>query len=77
MKILYDIIYGGGLVIKSCPTLVTPWLLCPWDSPGKNTRVGCYFLLQGLFLTQESILGLQHCGQILYQPNYKGSPYME
>ena len=22
-------------------------LLCPWDSPGKNTGVGCYFLLQG------------------------------
>ena len=21
-------------------------LLCPWDSPGKNTEVGCYFLLQ-------------------------------
>ena len=21
-------------------------LLCPWDSPGKNTRVGCHFLLQ-------------------------------
>ena len=22
-------------------------LLCSWDSPGKNTRVGCHFLLQG------------------------------
>ena len=22
-------------------------LLCPWDSPGKNTGVGCHFLLQG------------------------------
>ena len=22
-------------------------LLCPWDSPGKNTEVGCHFLLQG------------------------------
>ena len=27
-------------------------LPCPWDSPGKNTRVGCHFLLQGIFLTQ-------------------------
>ena len=27
-------------------------LLCPWDSPGKNTRVGCSFLLQGIFPTQ-------------------------
>ena len=22
------------------------WLLCPWDSPGKDTGVGCHFLLQ-------------------------------
>ena len=28
-------------------------LLCPWDSPGKNTGVGCHFLLQGIFQTQE------------------------
>ena len=25
--------------------------LCPWDSPGKNTGVGCCALLQGIFLT--------------------------
>ena len=24
-------------------------LLCPWDYPGKNTGVGCRFLLQGIF----------------------------
>ena len=29
-------------------------LLCPWDFPGKNTGVGCHFLLWGLFLTQGS-----------------------
>ena len=29
-------------------------LLCPWNSPGKNTGVGCHFLLQGIFLTQGS-----------------------
>ena len=28
-------------------------LLCPWDSPGKNTGVGCHALFQGIFLTQE------------------------
>ena len=33
-------------------------LLCPWDSPGKNTGVGCHFLLQGIFLTQELNLHL-------------------
>ena len=35
-------------------------LLCPWDSPGKNAGVGCHFLLQGIFLTQGSNLGLLH-----------------
>ena len=29
-------------------------LLCPWDSPGKNTGVGCHFLLQGMFQIQGS-----------------------
>ena len=31
--------------------------LCPWNFPGKNTRVGCHFLLQGIFQTQ----GLNPC----------------
>ena len=44
------------------------------DSPGKNTGVGCHFLLQGIFLTQESNLGLLHWRQILYWLSYKGSP---
>ena len=35
-------------------------LLCPWDSPGKNNRVGCHFLLQGIFLTQGSNPHLLH-----------------
>ena len=26
-------------------------LLCTWDSPGKNTEVGCHFLLQGILPT--------------------------
>ena len=33
-------------------------LLCPWESPGKNTGVGCHFLLQGTFLIQGSNLHL-------------------
>ena len=40
---------------------------------GKNTGVGCHFLLQGIFLTQESNQGLLHCRQILYQLSYQGS----
>ena len=29
-------------------------LLCPWDSPGKNTGVGCHFLLQCVKVKSES-----------------------
>ncbi|CAN0187594.1 unnamed protein product, partial [Rangifer tarandus platyrhynchus] len=29
-------------------------LLCPWDSPGKNTGGSCHSLLQGIFTTQGS-----------------------
>ena len=29
--------------LQSCPTLLQ--LPCPWESPGKNTGVGCHFLL--------------------------------
>ena len=32
-----------------------------WDFPGKNTGVGCHFLLQGLFLTEGLNSGLLHC----------------
>ena len=34
-----------------------PWptsLFCPWDSPGKNTGVGCHFLLQCMKVKSES-----------------------
>ena len=40
--------------------------LRPWDLPGKSTGVGCHFLLQRIFPTQGSNLGLQHCRQMLY-----------
>ena len=32
----------------------------PWDSPSKNTGVGCPFLLQGILLSQGSNLRLLH-----------------
>ena len=38
--------YIHCLIAKSCATLCTPRLLCPWDSPGKNTGVGSPSLLQ-------------------------------
>ena len=51
------------LVAKSCLTILQPYglhparRLCPWDFPGKNTGVGCHFLLWGIFPTQ----GLNPC----------------
>ena len=33
-------------------------LLCPWDSPGKNSGVGCHALFQGIFPSQGSDLHL-------------------
>ena len=61
---------------------VTLWivptrLLCPWDSPDKNTGVGCHFLLQGIFLTQRSnprLLCLLLGRWILYHQRHLGSP---
>ena len=44
-----------------------PGLSVLGDTPGKNTGVGCHFLLQGIFQTQGSNPGLLHCRQILYR----------
>ena len=49
-------------------------LLCPWDCPGKDTGVGCHFLLQGIFPTQGLNLGLLNCRWILYHLSLRGSP---
>ena len=45
---------------QPCPTLCDPMLFCPWDYLGKNTGVGCHFLLQRTFLTQGSNPHLLH-----------------
>ena len=54
------------LVAQSCLDSSQPHgleptrLLCPRDSPGRHTGVGCHFLLQGIFPTQELNPGLQY-----------------
>ena len=59
------------LVTEPCPTLCDsmdcslPGSPVHGDSPGKNTRMGCHALHQGIFPTQGSNLGLPHCRQIL------------
>ena len=44
------VVVVGSLVAKLCLTLATPWTVArqapvSWDSPGKNTGVGCQCLL--------------------------------
>ena len=52
---------------------------CPWNFPGKQTEVGCHFLLQGIFLTQGPklcLLCLLQCRWILYLLSHQGSPFV-
>ena len=45
--------------------LYPPGLLCLWYFPGKNSGVGCHFLLQGIFLTQRTKSCLRLAGRFL------------
>ena len=64
--------------VKSCPTLCDPMDCSPPGSsihfPGKSTGMGCHFLLQGIFPTQGSNPGLQHCRQRLLPSETPGKP---
>ena len=51
--------FSSVQLLRRVQLFVTPWivptsLFCPWDSPGKSTRMCCHALLQGIFLTQGS-----------------------
>ena len=69
-----DIVYVS-VSAQLHPTLFDPSgpvarrLLCPWNFPGKNTGVGCHFLLQGISQPRDwtCISGVSCIGrQILY-----------
>ena len=66
--VVSDSVWPHGLWLTS--------ILCPRNSPGKNTGLGCHSLLQGIFPTQGSNLCLLHCRQILYHLSYQGSPIL-
>ena len=45
---------AAAKALQSCPTLCDPIDGSrPWDSPGKNTGVGCHFLLQCMQVKSE------------------------
>ena len=44
------------------------------DSPGKNTEVGCHFLLQGIFSSQGLKMAFPYCRQTLYPLSHQGRP---
>ena len=46
-------------------------LLCPRNSLGKNTRVGCHSLLQGILPAQGLSVGLLHYRWILYHLSHQ------
>ena len=69
---MYVCVFSGSVLSDSLQShgLQPSRLFCPWDSPGKNTGVGYFALLQRIFLTQGSnprLLHPLHCRQILYQ----------
>ena len=52
-------------------------LPCPWDSPGRNTAVGCHALLQDSFPIQGSnpcLWCLLHGRRVLHHSHHLGSP---
>ena len=49
-------------------------LLCPWDSPGKNTRGVVMPSSRGIFPIQGSNPGLLHCRWVLYRLSHQGNP---
>ena len=68
------------LATQSCLTLCDSM---DWSPPAcsvhgtfqaRNTGVGYHFLLQGIFPTQGSNLGLLHCRQTLNHLSHQGSP---
>ena len=87
--------YGLAIVFRSTVTCVlkssivsdsaTPWTVAhqsplSWEFPGKNTGVGCHFLLQRIFPSQRLNLCLLH---LLHWPvdplllSHHGSPCSE
>ena len=70
-----------GKPLQSCLTVCDPIdckptrFLCPWDSPGKKTGVGCHFPLQEIFLAQGLNPCLLHWQADSFPRSHLGSPF--
>ena len=62
------------LILYDCMDSSPPGSSVHRDSPAKNTRVGYYALLQGIFPTHGLNPGLSHYRWILYHLNHQGRP---
>ena len=80
-------IFGEVKLLSHVHLFVTLWTVVRQASPSMGfsrqeywsgvplpSPLGCHFLLQGIFLTQGSNLGLPHCRQVLYPLSHEGSP---
>ena len=74
IKIIMVVVLDSRAWLSVTDSIDLARILCPWESPGKNTGVGCHSLLQRVFPTQGLNPGLLHCRQILYHLNHQGSP---
>ena len=88
---LREWLQSDGLCVLSCSVmsnclwphgLYPARSFCPWNFPGKNTGVGCHFLLHWVLPSQGSNpsfleLSLKHCNTSRWQPitKYCESPY--
>ena len=65
-------------VFNCVQLFMTPWTVAlqaplSMEFSGKNTAMGCHFLLQGIFPTQGSNPDLLHCRRILLPLSHLGS----
>ena len=59
------------LTLSETPQTIAP---CLWDFPGKHTGVGCHFLFQGIFPSQELKLSLLHWQADSFPLSHQKSP---
>ena len=76
-KLLLCLLWLSRQVVSD--SFAAPWLqptklLCPWDFPGKNIRMGCHFLLHEIFPIQWFNLHLLHWQESSLPLNHQGSP---